>query len=290
MNASIDNYIINQKLKDDRFNVEELQRYNLSLQLGNHDFRVAVTDNYTHRCLVLEDYTFIQSEGIINTLQALYEEHHFLKAGFWNTVKIAFKNSLFSFVPTPLFSKVNMDAYLNVNVSLKDESVFYYKHDKPKSVNVFGANPRSISFFTAAYPGINLHFLHQTSVLIEGLRQYEDFSHQKHMSLLVEKNAINILVYQGDFLLYCNRFTFSLPTQMMQYVMAVMHELQLDQYGTKVIAWGDLKADSQIFEILQTYIYNISFGGKLPLLSYGYVFDEIEDHNYFDLFSIHLCD
>lgn len=290
MNASIANYIVNQKLKDDRFNVDDLQHYNLSLQIGPHDFRVAVVNNHDHRCLVLEDYAFLKSENHLTSLRSLFEEHHFLRAGFWHNVKIAFKNSHFSLVPTALFSKENIQTYVDINASAKGDSFFYYKHDKLKAVNAFGVNPALISFFTAAYPGTILHFLHQTSVLIEGLRKYEDHSHQKNMALLIEKNAINILVYQDAHLLYCNRFSYSLPGKMMQYVMMVMHELQLDQYDTKVVAWGDIKSDSQAFEMLQTYIYNISFGGKLSLLSYGYVFDEIEDHNYFDLFSIHLCD
>src|SRR5699024_8609267 len=140
-----------------------------------------------------------------------------------------------------------------------------------KAINAFGANPALISFFTASYPGTTLHFLHQTSVLIEGLQKYEDHSHQRNMSLLIEKGVVNILVYQEDKLLYCNRFSYSSPSKLMQYVMLVMHELHLDQYKTRVIAWADIKSDDEVFAVLQTYIYNVSFGGKLPLLSYGYV-------------------
>src|SRR5690606_17225670 len=97
-----------------------------------------------------------------------------------------------------------------------------------------------------------------------------------------------ILVFQSENLLYCNRFHFSSSEQMMRYIMVVMHELNLDQYATKAVIWGDIIAESEAFDVLQTYIYNISFGGKLPPLAFGYVFDELEDHNYFDLFSVYL--
>src|SRR5690606_24884911 len=113
------------------------------------------------------------------------------------------------------------------------------------------------------------HFIHQQSALIEGINKYEDFSVNKNMSLLFEKEAFDILVYEGPDLIYCNRFHFSTNQKLIQYIMSVMHELDLDQYETRTIVWGDITAGSESFDMLQTYIYNISFGGKLSLLHFG---------------------
>lgn len=290
MNSSNAPYHIIKQIKDDKFNVELLQHYNLSLQVGLFDFRIAVVDNRDHRCLIMESYHIPEPAHQTAALISIFEDHHFLKAGFWNSVKVAFKNNKFSFIPAGLFDRENLRDYLDINAASKNDSLFYYKHDKLKAVNVFAAPSELVTFFNRAYPGTTLHFLHQASLLIEGINKYQDYSFSKNMALIVEEGAINILVHQDQQLLYCNRFEVKEPERLMQYIMTVMHELQLDQYDTRTIVWGDIDASSPTFEVMQNYIFNISFGGKLPIIHYGYVFDEIEDHQYFDLFSVNLCD
>lgn len=290
MNSTFTPYNIIKQIKDDKFNVEHLQHYNLSLQVGYSEFQIAVIDIRNQRCLIMESYELHRDTDLHAALVSIFEDHHFLKAGFWNSVKVAFKNNKFSLVPYSLFDRENLREYLTINVQSEDDSLFYYKHEKLKAVNVFAASSEIVSFFNGSYPGTTLHFLHQESVLIEGISKYEDFSFNRNMSLLMERNAVNVLVHEEQKLIYCNRFNFFSPQKLMQYIMTVMHELNLDQYETRTIVWGDIQASSETFEVLQKYIYNISFGGKLPLLQFGYVFDEIEDHNFFDLFSIYFCD
>lgn len=290
MNSNVETYFIRQKLKDDNFNIDDLQYYALALQLGATDFQIAVIDSRDNRCLILEDYVFPQANSVIPFLQDIFEDHHFLKAGFWSSVKVAFKNKKFSLIPGTLFEKEYLKEYLDINTGKGAPSLYYYKHDVLKAVNVFGVDPAIVAFFTESYPGTTLHFLHQTSALIEGVKRSGDLSYQPNMSLFIEEEVITIIVNQEQNLLYCNRFSYASPVKMMDYIMAVMHELGLDQYTTKAVTWGYIGANSPAFEILQKYIYNISFGGKLPPLTYGYVFDELEDHNYFDLFSIYLCE
>src|SRR5690606_11961092 len=141
-----------------------------------------------------------------------------------------------------LFDRQNLREYLAINADFENDSLFYYKHEKLKAVNVFAASNEIVSFFNKSYPGTTLHFLHQESVLIEGVTKYEDFSSTRNMSLLMEKNAVNILVHEEQNLIYCNRFVFFSPQKLMQYCMTVMHELKLDQYETKTIVWGDIEA------------------------------------------------
>lgn len=290
MNSTNTLYQISKQIKDDKFNVEFLQHYNLSLQIGPFDFRIAVVDNRDHRCLIMESYRIPESTHPIEALTSIFEDHHFLKAGFWNSVKVAFKNNKFSLIPSSLFERENLKAYLNINSASKNDSFFYYKHDKLKAVNVFAAPTELVAFFNRAYPGTTLHFLHQESLLIEGINKYQDFSFNKNLALVVEEGAISLLVHQEEQLLYCNRFEVRNSEKLVQYIMTVMHELQLDQYDTRTTVWGDVEANSPAFEVMQNYIFNISFGGKQSIIHYGYVFDEIEDHQYFDLFSINLCD
>ncbi len=68
-----------------------------------------------------------------------------------------------------------------------------------------------------------------------------------------------------------------------------MKELNLDPETCKVILYGELSLDSAIFNLLYKYIRYINFGSKPNQIQFSYRFDEIMDHRYFDLYTLHLC-
>ena len=70
--------------------------------------------------------------------------------------------------------------------------------------------------------------------------------------------------------------------------MLVFQELGLEQSKTSITFWGSIDAKSKFITLLKKYVRNISFGNRPSALSFGYVFDEIPEHQFFDLFNIHL--
>src|SRR5258708_39602640 len=52
------NYKLIRKIKDDKFDAEELDQYTLLTQLGVRDLQVAVVDSADNRLLFFEDYIF----------------------------------------------------------------------------------------------------------------------------------------------------------------------------------------------------------------------------------------
>ena len=62
-------------------------------------------------------------------------------------------------------------------------------------------------------------------------------------------------------------------------------ELSIDIKNDKFYVWGYLGKKSSHFKILKMNYPNLEFGGRPKGLKMGYVFDEIPDHQYFDLLS-----
>lgn len=291
MTTDLINYTVEHKLKDGKFNIDNLQHYNLSLQVGDSDFQICVTDTRNHACLQVESYQF-QTDDLIPNLSKLFEEHHFLKAGFWNTVKVSFKNQSFSFVPASLFSKDAIADYLRLNTDVDPSAkdILYYKHSGSKAVNVFSVDKSLLNFFRKAYPETKLHVLHQGSALAEGILRYEDHTESKRMFLLYETDHISIVVTGQKKLVYYNRFFFRGTGELLKYIFIAMQELDLDQNSTKIVVWGNLDTRSPVFQELYKYLYNISLGQKPPYIKFGYVFDELPEQRHFPLYSMYLCD
>ena len=143
-------------------------------------------------------------------------------------------------------------------------------------VTVFAVDQKIVQWFQGIYPNLNLHLLHHTSALIEGLPRQEGQSRLKSMSLLMKNQVVDILVHDGTQLTYCNQFEFETPLEFINYVMVVMQELKLDPNMDKVELWGDINPQSDYFKILYKYVRNIAVGKRPTNLNFTFEFDEID--------------
>lgn len=286
---------LRQKIKDSRFSIDYLEHYNLLLQASEQEFQLIIVDSKSNRCLLLEHYELFGTEtedAYISLLEELFRDHHLLMAGFWNSVKLSVKNQKFSLVPASLFVKEKRAAYLALCCQFDEtrEQVLYYKHIKTNVVTVFAANARLIDWLNNRYPNLKLQVLHHTSALTEGILHYEDHSSQLDVFLLLESNTLSIVVTNGRRLEYCNLFYCRDEKDFVRFVLLVFHQLSLDPQSSKTIVWGSMQADSVWFKALKPYIRNLSFGGRPRFVHFNYMFDEVPEHRFFDLYSIYVCE
>jgi hypothetical protein len=287
-------YRLVKKIKDELLNVDEISSYNLYLQISNHVFRFCITDVVKNRCLHLEDYkiSFISHPNqLIQQLERLYDEHHLLKAGFWKSIWLAVKNVNFSLVPNSLFDKNFLKEYISINTSLcsmPDEAYYYYTQKSTDAVNIFSADKKIVDWFSKTYPSKNIRVVHYTSSLIEGVMIHG--SEERLVYLQVEQNYVTIIVKHKKTLEFCNSFYFYTAEDFIYFVMFVFEQLQLSQEETEVVVWGEITPDSLVYNKLIKYIRNVSLGEKPSSMKFGYSFDEIMDHNFFDLYAMHLCE
>lgn len=287
-------YHLVRKVKSNKFNVDHLNQYSLYFLLGKQHFKFCVLDTRANTCLLLEDY-LIGNQNIpdetVNTLRVLFESHHLLNAGFWNSVKLAFLNPKSVLIPSQMFDKDTLPGYLKMNCELgSDDGLYYFKHNTGKMVNVFAADKKIVSWFKQQYPNLNIHLLHYSSALIEAVPRQNDASRQKSMSLFINIDSMEVLVHKNDRLLYCNQFSYQSPEELLKYVMVVMDQLGLDPNVSKVQLWGNVNTQSEYFKILYRYIRNISFGKRPSVIKFSFEFDEIDEHQYFDLFGLYYCE
>jgi hypothetical protein len=293
MTPSAAGYTLNQSVKDDKFSVDDILQYNLSLQVSRELFRLCVTDIQNNRCLLLEDYQIfnIQSNSALFTqLDEIFRNHTVLEAGFWKSIKLGIKNKSFSLVPDSLFEEEFARDYLSINSTINGTEVYYYKQKTSETINIFAADSEIIDWFKRKYPQKNIKVFHFTSPVIEGVMIDRKLKDEKSLYIVGEKNMLTILVKADNKLNYCNSFTYYSPEDFIYFVMFVFDQLKLNPEVTPVVLWGDISTDSPVYNKLYKYIRNVSFGNKPAALFFGYQFDEIFDHRFFDLYNMHFCD
>ena len=282
------------RVKDPIFNIDDLHDYTLSLMVGIRDFQLCITDA-SNKVLLIEDFKLESVKTVnerISALKSLFESHHLLQAGFWKAIRLSIKTHKYTLVPSSHFVKESAKDFLIVHCEVKKgiEEVYYYKHNISDAVNVFAGDAKLVNWIKSLYPSKNVSVSHQGSALIEGILKYDDHSHEKQMFCSVDRGILHVIVTENKKLHYYNQFAIRVAEDYLKYIMLVFKELGLNQKTTKVIIWGNVKANSKNVAILNKYIRNISYGSRPSFLNFSFQFDEIPDHQYFDLLNAYLCE
>ena len=265
------------------------------VQIGTRDIQIAIVDSATNNCLLLEDYILASVKSykaLKEVLATLFEEHHLLMAGFWKSVRISIKNNKFSLVPSALFVKEALHDYIKLNASVdtETEEILYYKHIKSDAICVFAVHKEIYTWLNSLYPNAEVGFIHQCSALIEGVINFEKTNKKDTMYLYIDRFKLHIITLKHNKLEYYNQFSIKQFNDYIKYIMLVMKGLNKKQKSSDVVLWGYIGKQSPHYNEFYKFIKNISFGDRPDYLNYRYIFDETQDHHFFDLYSIHLCD
>lgn len=295
METTSTGYKVIKSVRSSKFNVDELHNYNLSLQIGVRDFQINIVDTQTNNCVLLEDYILASvrsNSALVEILKQIVENHAVLAAGFWKSVKVSFKNSKFSLVPSSLFVKDALEDYLRINAEFNadTEEALYYKNIRSSSVSVYAINKELLSWVRSQYENAELGILHQSISLIEGVMNEREQYDQNSLYLYIDRFKLHILAVKGKDLQYYNQFSIKNFSDYIKYIMLVLKGLHYSQKTTNVVLWGYIGKQSPHYDEFYKYIKKISFGNRPKFLNFDYMFDEVQDHHFFDLYSIYLCE
>lgn len=284
------NYKLIKKIKDERFDEESLHQYALLVHIGTRDLQVLVLNGKD--VLLLEDYVFpalTSNNDLVQVLDQLYDAHAILKAGFWKDIRISVKNNKFVQVPKALFVAGSIAEYLkfNANVDHKEEDFLYTENAQAEAVTVFAIHKGLKTWIESVYPNKLPVFTHQSSSLIEGVLSMADPT-QSPLYIYVDRFKLHILSSENGKLLYYNQFVIKQFSDYVKYIMLVMKSLNMDQKTSQVVLWGYIGKNSPHYHEFYKYINNVIFGERPAHLQFSYFFDEVQDHHFFDLYSIPL--
>ncbi|GHN02960.1 hypothetical protein WSM22_44490 [Cytophagales bacterium WSM2-2] len=291
MQAVTVNYKLIKKIKDERFDDEQLHEQSLIIQTGPKDFQVAVIDS-NNRLMLLEDYAMgnVQSHNeLLAALKDLFDSHALLKAGFWKEVKIGIKNNKFCQVPTPLFDESLSKDYLKLNASVdfSKERVLHCGNQKNDAITVFAIQEDLHQWLSDVYQNTTHKFYHQSCALVEGVLSVGK-SGKNILFVYVDRFKLHVLSSVGGRLLYYNQFPINQFPDYIKYIMLVLKGLNMNQQNSEIVLWGYIGKSSPHYQEFIKYIRNVTFGGRPSFIKFGYMFDEVQDHHFFDLFSLHL--
>ena len=288
-------YKLIKKIKDERFEVDHINQYILLIHVGSRDLQVGVVDSTENKLLLLEDFVFpslSSQEELLEVLEQLFDDHALLKAAFWKMVKISIKSNKFVQVPEVLFVEESQEEYLrfNAQVNVEKEYVQSVINKQSKAATVFTFPKDLKDWFVKLYPGVNVKFLHQSAVLIEGVTKVSEHRKDNPLYIFVDRFKLHVISARQGKLIYYNQFVIKQFSEYVKYIMLVMKTLNLSQETSQIVLWGYIGKNSPHYLEFYKYINNVIFGYRPKYLKFGYMFDEVQDHHFFDLYSMHLLE
>ena len=277
------------KIKDPKFEIDRLEFYNLSLFIGPNDFQILISDSETNQCVLLEDYVFdsnLDDRGILAVVKFIFDDHHLLLANFWKSITVIIKNNIFSFVPKKLFSEDNISSYLKINTAFNksQNEVMLTYHKQLDFVNVFSIPKSIVELASKVYPEKKIKYIHKSSSLINGVVAKNEHD-QKDVAIYIDRFGLHILIVNNKKLVFYNQYKIKKFSDYLKYIKLVANELKFDLELDRISLYGYLGNRTPHFNELKKTMHQLSLGSRPKNLNFGYVFDEVLEHQYFDIFS-----
>ncbi len=280
--------------KDPSFSIDSLERYDLLLLLGLNDLQVAVFDTEEKKILLLEDYILPGITDIHDRLERyrlIFHDHHLLLANFWNEVKVAFKNKKFSLVPHNLVDTANTSVYLDINTpSLREVDTQTYALDDLDITIVYGIEKDILELIRTTYPKAEYRILPHCASFIKGFDALLKNAGGNYNCIYVDRFGFHQTIFKENDLRFYNLFPVSKFEDYQKYIDLVNGNQNLDSENDHMMLWGYIGAQSHYYTELKNRYPTLQLGHRPGHFKMGYVFDQIPEHQYFDLLSLSLID
>lgn len=282
-------YSSKQKIQDQTFDVDKLAEYALCFEVSEKDFYLLVVDTTIGKAVFLEHFVFsavLLGKQLVEQLSLLFDDHHFLKAGFWKEIKFVVRNKKFVFIPNSLYEESKRASFLELNTEVDQSDVLITTSLKGLEAKcVFGIEYDLHNWVTHLYPSKEVVLAHGSEVLINAIHKSVSNKEGQEMIVSCDSHTLSIVVFKEGHLQYCNMFSYTNSEDMVYYIMLVLHELNLNPEVVPVILYGEVEQTSMHFAKLFKYVRFLSFGKRPKHIKFGFEFDECFEHQYFSVLS-----
>jgi hypothetical protein len=276
---------------DESFIKENSYHYSLAIEISYDGIVYLVFDEVKNNYILVESFNFnkvFNESQLISSFQNIIENHDNLKLNYEKT-NIVFKNSKYTFIPSPLFVAGEEERYLTFNQEILNSETILKDFVKNADLYNIYAIPKLLQNF------IELNFRnyklshHLTSLVEIIVTKYKNLDENKTVFINLGQSFLDVLVLENQKLLLCNTFQFKTGEEFIYYLMFVFEQMKLNPEKNSLTIIGEIEKDSALYGFIEKYIRNISFIDRNNAFEYSYLFDKIPQHYFYNLFNLKLC-
>ena len=276
------------ELFDETLDINSTDNYELSVQLSPDGFHFCILDAIRNKYILLRSsepddnkyFTPDQINEIINKDDFLTRRY--------KKVNIVLPSPKFTLVPTPLFDPGKKEEYFTFNHTREEGDVILSnKIPDPDAYIVFSVGKPIFEIAIHLYPAI--FFFHHTKPLLNQVSHYSKSASSYYIQIHIERDFFNLLIFHHNILKFSNSFSYRNISDILYYVLNVFRSLGISQEETIHLSGLTEKYDD-LSSGFSTYIRDLKFVDPSGNFTFSYVFNDIDLHRYFNLFSVTNCE
>ncbi|MDT0552075.1 DUF3822 family protein [Urechidicola vernalis] len=231
----------------------------LSILLRSDGFSFCITTDSEQNAKIKE-FDFekeISPSEQITKLSTLFEKEDFLQEEF-ESIEVIHSNNLSTLVPKPFFKEKDLASYLKYNIKLlQNDFIAYDPICNGEIMNVYIPFVHLNNFFFDKFG--TFEYKHSSTVLIDSLIKANAQNEETIFSVHVGSNQFQIVVLQRKKLLFYNSFNFRTKEDFIYYILFTAEQLELNPETFKLVLYGRITKDSELYKIVYDYVRNVSF-------------------------------
>ncbi len=282
---------VNFEIFENNFVKKYTDTYDLSILIGMDRFSFLVSDPQQN-ILLLRSYAFPPRttgfDKLNNSLKDIYISDELLKQPY-KSIKIGILNQRTTLVPSDHFDVNQKEVYLKNMVADIEKDTISFDDLKPLGiVNLYATDTDFTNQLYGYFP--NAKIINAGTSLILGHRKIAENRTGRQICLNVRQGLLQISLFDNKELLFYNSFIYESSQDFIYYVMLVFDQFKLKPEGNTVHISGQIVKDSEIYHLLFRYIRHLEM---MPIPSYyklGTKGKLMNEYQYFDLFSLKLCE
>ena len=238
--------------------IEETSKKKLSIQFSLDGFSFYISNTH-HIISKFTSFNFTKPikspELILKKIKEIFKNEKTLQQDF-ETVSVVHQNNLSTLVPNQYFKDDNLNKYLKYSVKTITTDLIVYddlNFIKAKNVYVPFVNINNFIFQNFG----EFEYKHHSSILLEKLFLQSDDS--LNFFVNISQSLFDIVVLKDSKILFYNIFEYQTKEDFIYYILFTLEQLELSTDKTKVSLLGDINKQSELYQILYTYVRNISF-------------------------------
>ncbi|WP_263649835.1 DUF3822 family protein [Rasiella rasia] len=217
-----------------------------------------VTSHNRDEVLFFKEHTFpaqYTPQDILVVLKSEIDKETILKD--CSEISVVYADSAYTLVPKVLFDETKLSEYLKFNSKLLAGDFIAFDDVENHDMNVVYVPLVNVNNYFFETFG-SFQYYHATSILLATILTAEKQQDKSTMYIHVGQHQIDLIAVENGALLLCNSYPFKTSEDLAYYVLFAFEQLKWSTNTVETLLLGEISEKSPHFELLYTYIRNLS--------------------------------
>jgi Protein of unknown function (DUF3822) len=243
--------------KTNNVNTNQANRLSVQVSLTGLSFLISSEDTPDHQLVEVPFETARSPEELTLEIDNVFSEQNWQNKEFAE-VKLIHTSLLYTVVPSVLFDETKASEYLKFNTKiLSTDFVSYDEVENQDLVVVYLPFVNANNFIFDKFGSFS--YFHSITLLLSHFLKIEKFAKEPKVYIHVQKDFFDCIVVNGHQLMLCNSYSYKTPEDFIYFILFCFEQLKLNPNEIKTVLCGAVQRDSELFEIIYTYVRNVSF-------------------------------